>query len=89
MSQYKQLHQVLGALRNAAERDSNDIIANACSRLSVDIEYDNRDWKDQVKTFSELQRRIIAYALKNHQNNARPLADNRVGVYARRQKVST
>ncbi len=33
------LQQIQGYLRNVAEVDSNDVIANAASQLAVDLEY--------------------------------------------------
>ena len=60
------LAQIQKGLRNCAERDSNDIIANAASDLAVRLEAVNTTFGMRLKDLTDLDRQIIQYAMKNH-----------------------
>lgn len=53
-----QARKLLSPLYNVAEKDRNDVIANAASSLAVRLEVAKRSY-----ALSELDRRIITYAL--------------------------
>lgn len=55
-----QARSILLSLYNIAEKDKNDVIANAASELAVRLESSKR-----VHTLSEIDARIIRYALSN------------------------
>ena len=55
----RQTQQVMFKLRCAAERDPNDVIANACSQLAFELETPRR-----VTELTDMDRQIIAYAFK-------------------------
>jgi hypothetical protein len=56
-----QARRILRPLYNTAEKDANDIIANAASALAVRLETPK-----SVHVISDLEKRIIHHALKNH-----------------------
>ena len=56
----EQAHKLLNPLYNVAEKDQNDVIANAASALAVRIET-----KKSRYLLTTLEQRIIQYALKN------------------------
>ena len=55
----RQTQQVMFKLRCAAERDRNDVIANACSQLAFELEIPRR-----VNELTDMDRQLIAYAFK-------------------------
>ena len=55
----RQTQQVMIKLRCAAERDPNDVIANACSQLAFELELPRR-----VTELTDMDRQLIAYAFK-------------------------
>jgi len=59
----RQTQQVMFKLRCAAERDPNDVIANACSQLAFELETPRR-----VTELTEMDRHLIKYA--NRKNYA-------------------
>ena len=59
----RQTQQVMFKLRCAAERDPNDVIANACSQLAFELETPRR-----VTELTEMDRQLIQYA--NRKNYA-------------------
>jgi hypothetical protein len=62
----RMLAEIQKALRNTAERDRNDIIANAASDLAVRLEAVNTTFGMKIKDLTDLDRQIIQYAMKNH-----------------------
>jgi sugar/nucleoside kinase (ribokinase family) len=48
---------IMGLLRNVAEVDPNDVIANAASQLAVDLELPNK-----AKNLTETEQQLIRYA---------------------------
>jgi len=60
------LAQIQKGLRNCAERDPNDIIANAASDLAVRLEAVNTNFGMRLKDLTDLDRQIIQYSMKNH-----------------------
>ena len=54
-----QTQQVMFKLRCAAERDPNDVIANACSQLAFELELPAR-----INRLDDKDRQLIAYAFK-------------------------
>lgn len=54
-----QTQQIMFKLRCAAERDPNDVIANACSQLAFELEIPRR-----ATELTDMDRQIIAYAFK-------------------------
>jgi hypothetical protein len=50
---------IMGLLRNVAEVDPNDIIANAASQLAVDLELPNK-----AKNLTDTEKSLIRYAFK-------------------------
>lgn len=55
----RQTQQIMFKLRCAAERDPNDVIANACSQLAFELETPRRD-----NRLTDMDRQLIAYAFK-------------------------
>ena len=55
----RQTQQIMFKLRCTAERDANDIIANAASQLAFELETPNR-----VSSLDDKDRQLIAYAFK-------------------------
>jgi hypothetical protein len=53
----RQTQQIMFKLRCAAERDPNDVIANACSQLAFELELPRR-----VNELTDMDRQIIKYA---------------------------
>ena len=53
----RQTQQIMFKLRCAAERDPNDVIANACSQLAFELEIPRR-----VTELTDMDRQIIKYA---------------------------
>ena len=60
LTQY-QTQQVMFKLRCAAERDPNDIIANACSQLAFELETPRR-----VLNLTDMDRTLIQYAARKN-----------------------
>lgn len=58
------LHQIQKALRNTAERDANDIIANSASALAVRLEAVGTAFGMRLTDLTNLDRQLIQYALK-------------------------
>ena len=57
----RQTQQVMFKLRCAAERDRNDIIANACSQLAFELETPRR-----ATQLTNMDRELIAYAFRKN-----------------------
>ena len=57
----RQTQQVMFKLRCAAERDPNDVIANACSQLAFELEIPRR-----AGELTDRDRQLIAYAFKKN-----------------------
>ena len=55
----RQTQQVMFKLRCAAERDPNDVIANACSQLAFELETPRR-----VTELTDMDRQLVAYAFR-------------------------
>ena len=53
----RQTQQIMFKLRCAAERDPNDVIANACSQLAFELEIPRR-----ATELTDMDRQIIKYA---------------------------
>ena len=53
----RQTQQIMFKLRCAAERDPNEVIANACSQLAFELELPRR-----VNELTDMDRQIIKYA---------------------------
>jgi hypothetical protein len=53
-----QVQQIMFRLRCTAERDPNDVIANAASQLAFELETPNR-----VGTLTDTDRELIRYAI--------------------------
>jgi hypothetical protein len=53
----RQTQQIMFKLRCAAERDPNDVIANACSQLAFELEIPRRSTE-----LTDMDRQIIKYA---------------------------
>ena len=58
------LHQIQKALRNTAERDRNDIIANSASALAVRLEAVGTAFGMRLTDLTNLDRQLIQYALR-------------------------
>ena len=56
-----QTQQVMFKLRCAAERDPNDVIANACSQLAFELETPRR-----VLSITDKDRALIQYAFRKN-----------------------
>ena len=57
----RNIQQIQGYLRNVAEADSNDRIANAASQLAVDLEFVQVPF--EYDTLSEAERALVQYAV--------------------------
>jgi len=60
------LAQIQKNLRNTAERDANDIIANAASDLAVRLEAVGTAFGMQLRDLSGVDRQLIQYATQHH-----------------------
>jgi hypothetical protein len=60
------LAQIQKNLRNAAERDANDIIANAASDLAVRLEAVGTAFGMQLRDLTGVDRQLIQYATQHH-----------------------
>ena len=60
------LYQIQIALRNTAERDCNDIIANAASALAVRLESVGTAFGMKIKDLTSVDRQLIQYATNKH-----------------------
>jgi hypothetical protein len=78
----EQAHKLLNPLYNVAEKDQNDVIANAASALAVRIET-----KKSRYLLTTLEQRIIQYALKN-QPIMPEVNQNRRKTYKRRVSLA-
>lgn len=58
------LHKIQGALRNTAERDDNDIIANAASALAVRLDTVGTTFGMSLKDLTKLDQQLIQHALR-------------------------
>lgn len=56
------IQQIQGYLRNVAEVDPNDTIANSASQLAVDLEYVKTPFDYQSLT--EAERALVQYAIQ-------------------------
>jgi len=57
----RQTQQIMFKLRCAAERDPNDVIANACSQLAFELETPSR-----VNRLTDMDRELIRYAARKN-----------------------
>ena len=57
----RETQQVMYRLRCAAERDPNDVIANACSQLAFELETPRR-----VNRLTDKDRQLIQYAFRKN-----------------------
>lgn len=57
----RQTQQIMFKLRCAAERDPNDVIANACSQLAFELEIPRR-----VTELTDTDRELIRYAVRKN-----------------------
>jgi hypothetical protein len=78
----EQAQKLLNPLYNVAEKDQNDVIANAASALAVRIET-----KKSRYLLTTLERSIIQYALKN-QPIMPEVNQNRRKTYKRRVSLA-
>ena len=62
----RMLYQIQRALRNTAERDHNDIIANAASDLAVRLEAVGSAFGMRLRDLTGVDRQLIQYALTAH-----------------------
>lgn len=60
------LSAMVGALRNTAERDNNDIIANAASDLATRLDRVGTVFGTRLEDLTELDHQIIEHAMNNH-----------------------
>jgi molecular chaperone GrpE (heat shock protein) len=60
------LAQIQKNLRNTAERDHNDIIANAASDLAVRLEAVGTAFGMQLRDLTGVDRQLIQYATQHH-----------------------
>jgi hypothetical protein len=60
------LYRIQIALRNTAERDINDIIANSASALAVRLEGVGTAFGMKINELTAVDRQLIQYALKKH-----------------------
>lgn len=58
----RNIQQIQGYLRNVAEVDSNDVIANAASQLAVDLEYVRAPF--EYTDLSEAEQSLVQYAVQ-------------------------
>ena len=64
-----QTQQIMFRLRCAAERDPNDVIANACSQLAFELELPRR-----ATELSKLDLQLIQYAFRKNYSPLREVA---------------
>lgn len=57
----RQTQQIMVKLRCAAERDPNDVVANACSQLAFELEIPRR-----VTELTDTDRELIRYAVRKN-----------------------
>jgi hypothetical protein len=57
----RQTQQIMFKLRCAAERDPNDVIANACSQLAFELEIPRR-----ATELTDMDRELIRYAVRKN-----------------------
>lgn len=62
----RMLMEIQRSLRNTAERDLNDIIANAASDLAVRLESVGTAFGMTIRDLTDLDRQLIQYARQNH-----------------------
>lgn len=60
------LNRIQAALRNTAEQDHNDILANAASDLSVRLESVGTTFGMKLADLTDLDRQLIQYSLNTH-----------------------
>jgi hypothetical protein len=60
------LAKIQKALRNTAERDINDIIANCASALAVRLEGVGTSFGMKLTDLTAVDRQMIQYALQKH-----------------------
>lgn len=60
------LYTIQKALRNTAERDVNDIIANCASALAVRLEGVGTAFGMSLKDLTAVDRQLIQYAVAKH-----------------------
>jgi len=60
------LAQIQKNLRNTAERDANDIIANAASDLAVRLEAVGTAFGMRIQDLTSVDRQLIQYATQHH-----------------------
>jgi len=60
------LAQIQKNLRNTAERDANDIIANAASDLAVRLEAVGTTFGMKLADLTGVDRQLIQYATQHH-----------------------
>lgn len=60
------LAKIQKALRNTAERDINDIIANSASALAVRLEGVGTSFGMKLTDLTAVDRQMIQYALQKH-----------------------
>lgn len=68
------LYQIQIALRTTAERDRNDIIANAASALAVRLEAVGTAFGMTLKELTNLDRQLIQYAIQQQRQRAKTVA---------------
>jgi hypothetical protein len=64
-----QTQQIMFHLRCTAERDPNDVIANACSQLAFELETPRR-----VNQLTDMDRQLIKYAFQKKYTPLREMA---------------
>jgi hypothetical protein len=62
------LNIIQAALRNTAEQDHNDIIANSASALAVRLESVGTAFGMKISDLSTVDRQLIEHALAHHRN---------------------
>jgi hypothetical protein len=60
------LAKIQKALRNTAERDINDIIANSASALAVRLESVGTSFGMSLRDLTSVDQQLIKYALAKH-----------------------
>jgi hypothetical protein len=61
----RNIQQIQGYLRNTAEVDANDVIANAASQLAVDLEYVRVPF--EFNCLSEAEQSMVHYAIQRRE----------------------
>ena len=67
------LYEIQIALRTTAERDVNDIIANAASALAVRLEAVGTAFGMSLKDLTNVDRQLIQYALQQQRQRTKTL----------------